>query len=84
MPPIRALEFYSGIGKGSLVSTYLSLIGRHIGGLHLSLSRSTVDADVVQAFDWDQTACRVYTENHGNIVQKVLFPASYVNLRYMS
>ncbi|KIM44473.1 hypothetical protein M413DRAFT_67504 [Hebeloma cylindrosporum] len=42
-----------------------------IGGLHLSLSKSTVKADVVQAFDWDQTACQVYTANHGNLVRKV-------------
>ncbi|KAF8967766.1 S-adenosyl-L-methionine-dependent methyltransferase [Flammula alnicola] len=53
--PIRALEFYSGIG-----------------GLHLALSRSSVDAQIVQAFDWDQTACHVYSINHGkNIAEKV-------------
>ncbi|KDR80763.1 hypothetical protein GALMADRAFT_135876 [Galerina marginata CBS 339.88] len=42
-----------------------------IGGLHLALSRSSVDAEVVQAFDWDQTACQVYRANHGDIVNKV-------------
>ncbi|KAF9530378.1 S-adenosyl-L-methionine-dependent methyltransferase [Crepidotus variabilis] len=52
--PIRALEFYSGIG-----------------GLHLALSRTELDAQVIQAFDWDQTACQVYSANHGGIVNKV-------------
>ncbi|GLB36634.1 putative thiolase family protein [Lyophyllum shimeji] len=53
--PVRALEFYSGIG-----------------GLHLAFSRSGVDGSVVQAFDWDQTACQVYTANHpSGIIQKV-------------
>lgn len=35
-----------------------------IGGLHLALARSNVDAEVVQALDWDQTACTVYSANH--------------------
>ncbi|KAF4605626.1 hypothetical protein EYR40_004413 [Pleurotus pulmonarius] len=43
-----------------------------IGGLHLALQRSTVDGNVVRAFDWDQTACKVYSANHGpNFVQKI-------------
>ncbi|KAJ3500737.1 hypothetical protein NLJ89_g9659 [Agrocybe chaxingu] len=42
-----------------------------IGGLHIALSRSDVDAQVIRAFDWDQTACQVYEANHGDIVQKV-------------
>ncbi|KJA23546.1 hypothetical protein HYPSUDRAFT_137529 [Hypholoma sublateritium FD-334 SS-4] len=43
-----------------------------IGGLHLALSRSTVDGEVIGAFDWDQTACAVYSLNHGkNIVHKI-------------
>ncbi|KAF8624860.1 hypothetical protein AX15_005739 [Amanita polypyramis BW_CC] len=43
-----------------------------IGGLHLALTRSNADATVVQAFDWDQMACQVYSLNHGpNIVSKV-------------
>ncbi|KAK1227450.1 hypothetical protein PQX77_009551 [Marasmius sp. AFHP31] len=45
-----------------------------IGGLHLALSRSStnVSAQVVRAFDWDQTASRVYEANHGKgIVEKV-------------
>ncbi|KAI0046214.1 S-adenosyl-L-methionine-dependent methyltransferase [Auriscalpium vulgare] len=36
-----------------------------IGGLHLALSRSSVDGSVVRAFDWDQLACQVYAANHG-------------------
>ncbi|TDL15844.1 S-adenosyl-L-methionine-dependent methyltransferase [Rickenella mellea] len=36
-----------------------------IGGLHLALKRSSVVATVVRAFDWDQTACRVYEANYG-------------------
>ncbi|KLO06314.1 S-adenosyl-L-methionine-dependent methyltransferase [Schizopora paradoxa] len=36
-----------------------------IGGLHRALQKSNVDATVIRAFDWDQTACRVYEENHG-------------------
>ncbi|KAF9488708.1 S-adenosyl-L-methionine-dependent methyltransferase [Pleurotus eryngii] len=43
-----------------------------IGGLHLALQRSAIDGNVVRAFDWDQTACKVYSANHGpNVVQKV-------------
>ncbi|KAF8159427.1 S-adenosyl-L-methionine-dependent methyltransferase [Crassisporium funariophilum] len=42
-----------------------------IGGLHLALSRSSVDAEIVQAFDWDQTACQAYIANYGDIVRKV-------------
>ncbi|KAF4611235.1 hypothetical protein D9613_007074 [Agrocybe pediades] len=41
-----------------------------IGGLHLALSRSKVDAAVIQAFDWDQTACNVYRVNHGDVIRK--------------
>ncbi|RDB29387.1 tRNA (cytosine-5-)-methyltransferase [Hypsizygus marmoreus] len=53
--PVRALQFYCGIG-----------------GLHLAFSRSMVAGSVVQAFDWDQTACQVYAANHApDIVQKV-------------
>jgi tRNA (cytosine38-C5)-methyltransferase len=36
-----------------------------LGGLHLALNRSRVDGIVIKAFDWDQTACRVYAANHG-------------------
>ncbi|KAH9479332.1 tRNA (cytosine(38)-C(5))-methyltransferase [Psilocybe cubensis] len=42
-----------------------------IGGLHLALARSSVDAKVIQALDWDQTACNVYRANHGNVARKV-------------
>ncbi|KAJ7652059.1 S-adenosyl-L-methionine-dependent methyltransferase [Mycena polygramma] len=43
-----------------------------IGGLHLALSRSNVPASVTNAFDWDQSACEVYSANHGpGIVKKV-------------
>ncbi|KAF8874456.1 S-adenosyl-L-methionine-dependent methyltransferase [Gymnopilus junonius] len=52
--PVRALEFFSGIG-----------------GLHLALSRSNFEAEVVQAFDWDQAACKVYSANYGEITRKV-------------
>ncbi|KAF9565869.1 S-adenosyl-L-methionine-dependent methyltransferase [Agrocybe pediades] len=41
-----------------------------IGGLHLALSRSKVDAAVIQAFDWDQAACNVYRVNHGDVIRK--------------
>ncbi|KAJ3975297.1 S-adenosyl-L-methionine-dependent methyltransferase [Lentinula raphanica] len=36
-----------------------------IGGLHLALKRSQVPGVVVQAFDWDQNAAKVYNANHG-------------------
>ncbi|KAJ6569515.1 S-adenosyl-L-methionine-dependent methyltransferase [Mycena capillaripes] len=36
-----------------------------IGGLHLALSRSNVLVSVTNAFDWDQTACEVYSANFG-------------------
>ncbi|KNZ78224.1 DNA methyltransferase like protein [Termitomyces sp. J132] len=53
--PVRALEFFCGIG-----------------GLHLAFKRSGVDGSVVQAFDWDQTACQVYSTNFPqSTVQKV-------------
>ncbi|KAA1475439.1 S-adenosyl-L-methionine-dependent methyltransferase [Dentipellis sp. KUC8613] len=43
-----------------------------IGGLHLALARSSVRGEVVRAFDWDQTACQVYSANHGaGLVEKV-------------
>jgi hypothetical protein len=48
-----------------------SLDGQSIyrpGGLHRALARSSLggrNTSVVGAFDWDQTACAVYTANHG-------------------
>ncbi|KAJ6577107.1 S-adenosyl-L-methionine-dependent methyltransferase, partial [Mycena sp. CBHHK59/15] len=36
-----------------------------IGGLHLALSRSNVPVSITHAFDWDQTACDVYSANFG-------------------
>ena len=39
--------------------------------MRLALSRSGIKAEVVQAFDWDQTACQVYNANHDNVVRKV-------------
>ncbi|KAI0073734.1 S-adenosyl-L-methionine-dependent methyltransferase [Panus rudis PR-1116 ss-1] len=42
-----------------------------IGGLHLGLSRSSVNGLVVRAYDWDQSACQVYDANYGKgIAQK--------------
>lgn len=45
---ISAVEFYSGIG-----------------GLHLALSRCLLPqpVQILASYDWDQTACRVYTHN---------------------
>lgn len=64
---IQAIEFYSGIGTVNLVfeEDFEALIVLIIGGLHRALQKSNVDATVVRAFDWDQTACRVYEENYG-------------------
>ncbi|KAJ6498037.1 S-adenosyl-L-methionine-dependent methyltransferase [Mycena vitilis] len=43
-----------------------------IGGLHLALSRSNVPVSVANAFDWDQSACEVYSANFGpGVTQKV-------------
>ncbi|KAG7089090.1 hypothetical protein E1B28_010799 [Marasmius oreades] len=43
-----------------------------IGGLHLALSRSSVNASIESAFDWDQNACKVYEANHGRgVVERV-------------
>jgi len=36
---------------------------RHAGGLHYALEKSSIDARVLAAFDWDQLACRVYSHN---------------------
>ena len=70
----RAIEFYSGIGMLSPIA----YPGRSIeildptGGLHLALATSMVKGRVVRAFDWDQTACKVYEANYGpHVVQKV-------------
>jgi len=66
-----ALEFYSGIGMyGSTTCEGFPPIPRLQVGYTL---RSNVDASIVQAFDWDQTACQVYEANHGpNIINKVM------------
>ena len=70
---INTLEFYSGIG--ACIHACLSNAGgvtASTGGLHRALRLSKVSAQVVQAFDWDQNACRVYEENYGHgIVKKV-------------
>ncbi|KAJ7924383.1 S-adenosyl-L-methionine-dependent methyltransferase [Mycena leptocephala] len=54
-----------------------------IGGLHLALSRSNVPASITKAFDWDQTACEVYSANFGTgIATKVdisTLTASYLS-----
>ncbi|RPD59364.1 S-adenosyl-L-methionine-dependent methyltransferase [Lentinus tigrinus ALCF2SS1-7] len=43
-----------------------------IGGLHRALAQSNVQGSVVRAFDWDQSAYRVYTANYGQrVVHKV-------------
>ena len=69
--PVRALEFYCGIGQYISALMLKTLIGV-IGGLHFALKRSGVDGSVVQAFDWDQTACQVYSANFPqSTVQKV-------------
>jgi len=74
MRTTKALEFYSGIGR-YLAPTppIFKLLAHslHKGGLHLALSRSGAKAEVVQAFDWDQTACQVYRANHGDLIRKV-------------
>lgn len=41
------------------------MLTEEIGGLHMALKRSSANATVVQAFDWDQLACQVYSLNHG-------------------
>jgi site-specific DNA-cytosine methylase len=42
------------------------------GGLHLALKRSNLEGSIIRAFDWDQTACQVYTANLGpNLVDRV-------------
>ncbi|EIW86233.1 S-adenosyl-L-methionine-dependent methyltransferase [Coniophora puteana RWD-64-598 SS2] len=46
---MHCVEFYSGIG-----------------GLHVALTRSSIpNAQLIRAYDWDQSACQVYTANHG-------------------
>ncbi len=70
---VRALEFYSGIGTTSLSLSQHRNSEPILGGFHVALSRSTVEAEVVRAFDWDQTACAVYCLNHGKgIAHKVV------------
>jgi len=42
------------------------------GGLHRAFSRSGIQGSIVQAFDWDPTACHVYAANHSpHLVTKV-------------
>ncbi|TFK22040.1 S-adenosyl-L-methionine-dependent methyltransferase [Coprinopsis marcescibilis] len=36
-----------------------------VGGMHFALSRVNLDITLARAFDWDQTACKVYSANHG-------------------
>lgn len=66
----RVLEFYSGIGR-QLPNTGEAILIVPSGGLHLAFKRSHVPGSVVCAFDWDQTASRVYSANYGpNIVKQ--------------
>ncbi|KAG7089086.1 hypothetical protein E1B28_010795 [Marasmius oreades] len=49
-----------------------SVFSSSTGGLHLALSRSSVNASIQSAFDWDQNACKVYEANHGRgVVERV-------------
>lgn len=48
--------------KSASIST-TSHSSRHTGGLHYALNKSSADAQVLAAFDWDQLACRVYSHN---------------------
>ncbi|KAJ7226142.1 S-adenosyl-L-methionine-dependent methyltransferase [Mycena pura] len=41
-----------------------------IGGLHLALARSQVEATITHAFDWDPNACEVYSANFGSGIAK--------------
>ncbi|KAG8905833.1 hypothetical protein FRB99_008135 [Tulasnella sp. 403] len=41
-----------------------------IGGLHVALTRSQHDAQVVAAYDWDPSACQVYEANFGPKIVK--------------
>ncbi|EIW86237.1 hypothetical protein CONPUDRAFT_148330 [Coniophora puteana RWD-64-598 SS2] len=46
---MKCIEFYSGIC-----------------GLHIALKGSRIpNAQLIKAYDWDQSACQVYTTNHG-------------------
>ena len=77
---IRAIEFYSGIGA-YLDQLLLGILSQSFkGGLHRALSLSNVDATVIRAFDWDQTACQVYQANYGNIIRKVKLPFHSISL----
>lgn len=67
---IRALDFYCGIGTVS-VKKYANTTSGLTGGFHRALSRTGFDAEVVCAFDWDQTVCQVYESNHGKIIKRV-------------
>jgi hypothetical protein len=49
----------------------ISYPSRRIGGLHQALLRTSVDATVVRAFDWDQNACQVYSHQHSNRIENV-------------
>ena len=78
---ITALEFYSGIGIIIEISTVRCLLGS-TGGLHYALKKSSVDARVLAAFDWDQLACRVYSHNFPETTVKQVhtLPLMFVNL----
>lgn len=69
--PRRVLEFYCGIGISSIPSdsTHSSI---SLGGLHCAFARTGLHGSIIQAFDWDRTACQVYAANHSpDIVTKV-------------
>ena len=83
---IQALEFYSGIGtSGNRRSRVHQSLLTKTGGLHRALNHSKSDAIIVRAFDWDQSARRVYDANYGpGIAQKVRISLSKYVSRLIS
>jgi hypothetical protein len=43
-----------------------------LGGLHRGLLRSSQEATVIRAFDWDQNARCVYAANYDCPIEKVM------------
>jgi len=56
---------------------------RFAGGLHYALKKSSVDARVLAAFDWDQLASRVYSHNFPETIVKQVhvLPSTRVELQ---
>ncbi|KAK0506399.1 S-adenosyl-L-methionine-dependent methyltransferase [Armillaria luteobubalina] len=62
---VQALEFYSGIGAFLSSSLCIILPTNAQAAFTSALTASHVPGRVIRAYDWDQNACRIYSQNYG-------------------